>query len=121
MAKCLIFSNSGELLRVPCDSVVYISADGNYSTLILANGSKHTVTLQLGQIEQKLSTTVGDGDNRFIRIGKSLIVNKDYIAYINPTKQKLVLSDYSTFRHEVNPSRESLKALKEYLEKEESL
>ena len=61
------------------------------------------------------------GDNRFIRIGKSLIVNKDYIAYINPTKQKLVLSDYSTFRHEVAPSRESLKALKEYLEKEESL
>ena len=121
MAKCLIFSNSGELLRAPCDSVVYISADGKYSTLILANGSKHTVTLQLGQIEQKLSTTVGDGDNRFIRIGKSLIVNKDYIAYINPTKQKLVLSDYSTFRHEVAPSRESLKAMKEYLEKEESL
>ena len=121
MAKCLIFSNSGELLRVPCDSVVYISADGNYSTLILTNGSNHIVTSQLGQIEQKMLKLVDKGDNRFIRIGKSLIVNKDYIAYINPTKQKLVLSDCSTFRHEVAPSRESLKALKEYLEKEESL
>ena len=52
---------------------------------------------------------------------KSEREQRDYIAYINPTKQKLVLSDYSTFRHEVDPSRESLKALKEYLEKEESL
>ena len=57
-------------------------------------------------------------DNRFIRIGKSLIVNREFIAFINPVRQKMILSDCRTFRHEVSASKEALKALKELLEKE---
>lgn len=59
-----------------------------------------------------------DNDNRFIRIGKSLIVNRDYITFINPTRQKLLLSDCRTFRQEVSASKDALRALKEYVEKE---
>ena len=60
-------------------------------------------------------------DHRFIRIGKSLIVNRDYIAFINQVRQKLILSDCRSFRYEVSASKEALKALKELIEKEESL
>ena len=117
----LTFSTSGELIRVPSEAVVLFSAEGNYSVLSLTDGSEYVLTLQLGQIERKLMDFVTSWDNRFIRIGKSLIINRDYISYINPARQKLILSDCRTFKRETTASREALKALKEYIEKEEKL
>ena len=121
MDRSLTFSTSGELIRVPSEAVVLITADGNYSVVILADGSEYVLTLQLGQIERKLMDFVTSSDNRFIRIGKSLIINREYISYINPARQKLILSDCRTFKRETTASREALKALKEYIEKEERL
>ena len=43
----------------------------------------------------------------------------EYISYINPARQKLILSDCRTFKRETTASREALKALKDYIEKEE--
>ena len=119
--RSLTFSTSGELIRVPSEAVVLITADGNYSVVTLADGSEYVLTLQLGQIERKLMDFVTSSDNRFIRIGKSLIINREYISYINPARQKLILSDCRTFKRETTASREALKALKEYIEKEERL
>ena len=121
MDRSLTFSTSGELIRVPSEAVVLITADGNYSVVTLADGSEYVLTLQLGQIERKLMDFVTSSDNRFIRIGKSLIINREYISYINPARQKLTLSDCRTFKREATASRDALKALKEYIEKEERL
>lgn len=118
MNKRLIFATAAEVLRVPDDSVAFVVADGNYSSITLADGNSFVVTLQLGQIERRIAEMLDHDDNRFIRIGKSLIVNRDFIAYINPSRQKMVLSDCRTFRHELSASKEALKALKELLEKE---
>ena len=121
MDRSLTFSTSGELIRFPSDAVVLIAADGNYSVVTLTDGTEYVLTLQLGQIERKLMDFVASGDNRFIRIGKSIIINREYISYINPARQKLVLSDCHTFKREATASRDALKALKEYIEKEEQL
>lgn len=118
MSKNLIFSTSSELIRIPCDAVVYIAADRNYSTILVADGGKYVLTMQLGQIELRISEMIDVSDNRFVRIGKSLIVNCDYITFINPTRQKLVLSDCRTFRTDVSASKEALRALKDFIEKE---
>lgn len=118
MDKRLVFTTSTEILRVPADAVVHITADGNYSAINMADGGCFVLTLQLGQIERRIAEMLESNDNRFIRIGKSLIVNRDYIAFINPPRQKMVLSDCRTFRHEVSASKEALKALKELLERE---
>ena len=117
----LIFTTSTEIVRVPADSVVFITADGNYSAITLANGENFVLTLQLGQIERRIAEMLDKDDHRFIRIGKSLIVNRDFIAFINPVRQKMILSDCRNFRHEVTASKDALKALKELLEKEETL
>lgn len=117
MSKNLIFATSTELIRVPADAVVYISADGNYSSIKMADGGEYVLTLQLGQMEKRISEMVEENDNRFVRIGKSLIVNHEFITFLNPARQKMVLSDCKTFRHELSASREALKALKEYIEK----
>lgn len=118
MSKRLVFTTSTEIIRVPTDAVVFVTADGNYSTITLADGENFTLTMQLGQIERRIADMLDEDDNRFIRIGKSLIVNRDFIAFINPLRQKMILSDCRTFRHDVSASKEALRALKELMEKE---
>lgn len=121
MNKRLIFTTTTEIVRMPTDSVVFITADGNYSTITLADGENFVLTLQLGQIERRIAEMLDKDDHRFIRIGKSLIVNRDFIAFIHPVRQKMILSDCRNFRHEVSASKDALKALKELLEKEEAI
>lgn len=118
MSKTLLFYTSTELISVPSEAVVYVTADGNYSAITMADGSDYVLALQLGQIERRIAEMVDADDKRFIRIGKSLIVNREFITFVNPSRQKLVLSDGRTFRHEASASREALKALKELIEKE---
>lgn len=118
MDKRLVFTTSTEIVRVPFDTIVCITADGNYSVITLTDGETFVLTLQLGQMERRIAEMLDNDDNRFIRIGKSLIVNRDFIAFINPARQKMILSDCRTFHHEVSASKEALKALKDILEKE---
>ena len=107
MKKQLVISTSLDLVRIASDRIVYIASDGNYSTLVQTDNEVRMISYQLGS----------DG-NSFIRIGKSLIINRSYIYYINIPKQKLILSDVASFNHTVTASKEALKQLKELLEKE---
>lgn len=120
MVTRLVFTTSTEIVRVPADAVVYVEADGNYSAINMAGGERFVLTMQLGQVERRIADMLSKDDNRFIRIGKSLIVNRNYIAFIHPGRQKMTLTDCRTFHHEVTASKDALKALKELLEKEVS-
>lgn len=115
----MLFSTSTEFLSVPAETVVYIKADGNYSTIKVAEGSEYVLTLQLGMIERRIAEMNVSEVSQFFRIGKSLIINKDFITLINPVRQKLVLSDCRSFRYELTASKESLKKLKALLEGKE--
>ena len=118
MKKQLIISTSIDLVRIAPDKIVYIASDGNYSTLVQTDNEVRMLSYQLGQIEKMISSQLGSEGNIFIRIGKSLIINRSYIYYINIPKQKLTLSDVASFSHSVTASKEALKQLKELLEKE---
>ena len=118
MKKCLVISTSIDLVRIAPEAVVYVASDGNYSTLVQADGEVRMLTLQLGQIEKMIATQLGSEGNQFVRIGKSLIINRSFIYYINVPKQKLILSDAANFSHSVTASKEALKQLKELVEKE---
>ena len=118
MREHFIISTNIDLVRVAADEVVFISSDGNYASLFFTNGETRVLTLPLGQIESMMTKQLAGQGQRFIRIGKSLIVNSDYITYINPGKQQLVLSDGRSANHSLTASREALKQLKEYMEKE---
>ncbi len=85
----LKISTPTELVRVQTEDIVFIRADGNYSDLYLFNGKPYKMTFQLhffDEVLQKLK------NNTFVRVGKSLIVNKNYIYVINITSQNLLLS-----------------------------
>lgn len=118
MKKHLIISTSIDLVRIAHEQIVYITSDGNYSTLVQADNEVRLLSYQLGQIEKMISSQLGAEGSRFIRIGKSLIINRSFIYYINVPKQKLILSDVASFSHTVTASKEALKQLKELLEKE---
>lgn len=118
MGKCLIIATTNDLLRLQFDNIVYISSDGNYSQVLLSGGEMRLLTLQLGQVERMIASQLGIYGRLFIRIGKSLIINRSYIHYINVGQQRLELNDKFNQKYTVQPSREALKQLKALIEKE---
>ena len=113
----LRISTSTELVRVATDEIVYVRADGNYSDLVLTNGKSRKMTFQIhffDDIFQQLRR------NMFVRVGRSLIVNKRYIYVINLTEQMILFAgqQMKTDIAPVRVSREALKQLKEQLENE---
>ena len=118
MKKHLIISTSIDLVRIVPERIVYISSDGNYSTLVQTDNETRMLSYQLGQIEKMIGSQLGAEGKVFIRIGKSLIINSSYIYHINIPRQKLILSDVDKFNHTVQASKDALKQLKELLEQE---
>lgn len=114
----LILINDKELLRLRSDRIVFVASDGNYSTVTMADGDERMVTWQLGQIERIMGEQLGAEGSCFIRIGRSLIINKHFIYYVNPIKQQLVLSDSHTFEYTLSASKEALRTIKDYIESE---
>lgn len=112
----LKISTSTELVRVQPEDIVFVSADGNYSDMYLFDGKPYKMTFQLHYFDdvfKKLSR------NMFIRVGKSLIVNRNYIYIINLTNQELRLNGRnlrSEFR--LKASKDALKELKALVEQE---
>jgi DNA-binding LytR/AlgR family response regulator len=112
----IIISKGTEFLRVPQDKLVYISSEGNYSNVVTVDNRQRLVTFQLGQLEGMIGEQLGEKGSHFLRIGRSLIINIDYIYLIDVSKQQLVLSDCAGCYHELSASREVLIKLKAYME-----
>ena len=89
----LVISRGTEMLCVPVDRLVYFSSDGNYSTVVTQDNHRQTVSYQLGQIEDIIDEQLGDAGSRFTRVGRGLIVNVDFVFFIDISRQRLVLSD----------------------------
>lgn len=116
MLKPIVIAKGTELLRIPADRLVYVSADGNYSNVITRDNKKALVSFQLGQIEDLIANQLGDSGGNFVRLGRGLIINTDYVYLIDTAAQKLILSDCSGCWHELTASRDVLVKLKAYIE-----
>lgn len=115
-ATHIVISTANDLLRIRTSQLLYVRSDGNYSTLFLSGGEIKLVTMQLGQIEKILEAQLSVNDNSFVRIGRSLIINLNFVFYINPSKQTLELTDRNQGRYTLNASRDALNSLKELIE-----
>ena len=117
MKKQIMISTTNELVRVLPERIVYILSDGNYSTMVLHDKTEHLFTFNLSHFQKLIEKQLKDEASQFIRIGKSLIINRDYIYRINLTKQQLVMSDMALNQaFMLSASKEALKQLKQYLE-----
>ena len=122
------------LVRVAVDEIVYIKADGNYCDLVLINGQCRKMTFQLHYFEDEIKKL--QNADMFIRLGRSLIINLNYVQMIDLIDQTITFggkhlvrpprtNNPHTWRPErdedsdiytVNVAREALKNLKDQLE-----
>lgn len=115
----IVISTANELVRVCPERIVYISSDGNYSTMVLHDKTEQVFSFNLSHFQQIIEKQMKEEAALFIRIGKSLIINREYIYKINISRQLLVLADMKiehTFA--LSASKEALRQLKQLLENE---
>ncbi len=111
--KYVFFNSRDELLRIDISKIVYFEADGNYTNIMTVNKLKGSVCMNLGEMEHNLEEQLGESAKIFMRIGKSFIINMNYIYQIQVLKQHLVLSDHDHFAFQITISKKALKAVKE--------
>ncbi|MBQ7209285.1 MAG: LytTR family transcriptional regulator [Paludibacteraceae bacterium] len=105
------------LVRINPLDIVYIKAEGNYSTIVLTNGTSRTFTFQLIALEKASKQLL---NNPLMRVGRSYLVNKHYIYVVDLTEQILVFAgrEITAKIPNLSISRDSLKQLKQELERE---
>lgn len=119
MPRSIIISNQNELVRILPERIIYVASDGNYSTFVMHDKTEQVFTMNLARSMEELVRQLGREAQTFIRIGKSLIVNRIYIYRVNVQRQQLVMSDQTTNQaFTLQASKEALRQLKELLETE---
>jgi DNA-binding LytR/AlgR family response regulator len=116
--RYLTLINDKELYRFPADKIVYASASGNYTDIHTADGGTKTVTMQLNQVATCMEQQLDLEETSFVRVGRSLIINTAYIAYINPTKKQLELNNFNNAKVQESASTEALRELLNLLKDE---
>lgn len=94
-----IIKTTSLLVRVAVDEIVYIKADGNYSDLVLINGQCRKMTFQLHYFEDEIKKL--QNADMFIRLGRSLIINLNYVQMIDLIDQTITFGG----KHLVRPPR----------------
>ncbi len=100
----LRFSTSKGFTIINPVEIIYCKADGPYTELHFANKSKEMTFIFLSKIEKILLPY------NFVRISRSIIVNKNYIRKVFPNKDTLILLAEGV-EYEVKGSRIPMKAL----------
>jgi len=117
MADFLYFNTRDEFDRIDISKIICFQSDGNYTNVVLTNKLKIVLGISLSKMESYLSSTLKEKASCFARVGKSCIINMNYILRINVLKQYVVLTDYDTSNYQVSISKDALKKLKDIMVK----
>lgn len=110
---CLFLNSRDEFLRIDISRIAYFVADGNYTNIILANGLKGIVCMNLAKMKEVLEASLKEKAAIFARIGKKYIINLGFVFKIDVARQNLVLSDGISFSYSLSLSKDALKGLKD--------
>jgi DNA-binding LytR/AlgR family response regulator len=87
------------------DDVIYLEADGNYTSLVLRNDSKLLSSLNLGRVQMIFPK------QQFIRISRKHVINKSFLTFINFGKKYcMVTADHKEIRLDISAKMKNLKA-----------
>lgn len=76
----LRFNQKGKTIFIDPDEIVYCRADGNYTEIFMDEAHKEVVSHHLSQVDDLL---IGD----FLRLGRSLIINRKYLSKVDRSRQ----------------------------------
>jgi two-component system LytT family response regulator len=72
----MVLSEGGNTIIVSCNEIGLLSADADFTRILLLNGRDHLVCRRLGQFEDDLPSPP------FVRLGRSLIANLSHVDRI---------------------------------------
>lgn len=84
--RTLMLKSADELIRLPLGKILYLEAARNYVSIRTEDGGVHTVRRRLGDF-------AGELDKRFLRVGRSYIVNLSKLGRVG--RNELQFSDGS--------------------------
>ena len=114
MAK-IYFNTRDELTAIDSENIVVVQANGNYSKIVTIYRKEIMLTSGITKVEEVLKS-VNDARSRFVRIGRSLVVNHSYLQKIDLMKQQMVLSCQGN-EIKINVSKKTLKVYKDAIAK----
>ena len=90
----ICLNSRDELLIIDLDKIAFFQANGNYTQMTYIGGGSHLLSIGLAKAEELIRLTwPADRPSPFVRLGRSLMINQNFLSEINIFKQKLVLSD----------------------------
>ena len=114
MAK-IYFNTRDELTAIDSENIALVQANGNYSKIVTIYRKEIMLTSGITKVEEVLKS-VNDARSRFVRIGRSLVVNHSYLQKIDLIKQQMVLSCQGN-EIKINVSKKTLKVYKDAIAK----
>ena len=114
MAK-IYFNTRDELTAIDSEDIAEIQANGNYSKIVTIYRKEIMLTSGITKVEHVLKSD-NDARSRFVRIGRSLVVNHSYLQKIDLMKQQMVLSCQGN-EIKINVSKKTLKVYKDAIAK----
>ena len=111
----IVIGNKGsqKVYLIDPASLMCIEADQNYSNWYFSDGTSLTLTCQLGVCEELITGQVSNEVLTLARIGRSAIVNFQYISQIDMTNKTLVISNQNNIVKKIAVSEDILKIIKE--------
>lgn len=90
----LCISSRHELRLITLDNVLIIEADGNYSSFVFVDGTHRSELSCISVFEKNIEILYSDECkiNPFCRLGRSLLINTDFVKSINLRTGRLVFS-----------------------------
>lgn len=88
----LYFDSRDELIALDAEQIAAVVVAGNYSRVLMLRGREVMLTQTLGRVGEHLQRLRAPSA-RFVRLGRSLVVNHTLLARIDLLRQLLVLSD----------------------------
>ena len=118
----LTIKNKSEILFLRLDDILYIQADGNYCNIYLVDGGViNTLTYQRAEMARMLEEQLSkEALSRFALLGRSYLVNTDYVLRIQPGKHLLtfrVNKFGSTKKISIKATTKALQEIECFIEK----
>ncbi len=115
MAK-INFNSRDELISLNLDLLAALQANGSYTRAVYINKREFMLTVNISKVEEALRAYQSSG-YKFLRLGRSVIINHRFLQRIELNKQQLVLSDGDKCDLRVRIPKQTLREYKEAVAK----
>lgn len=104
----LVIHNKGEAILIDHMDIICITAEGNYTNIMCRGHKEHTISKQLGYVQEKVDPDF------FYRINRSQVVNINYLQEVDFKNNSLILR-WDEYSEKFRVSRNNLKEIKKLL------